>query len=119
MYMIGTVKPALGDPPFRLHGNRYIQLVACCWIKVVQNAPKFSVLLLPSVRKAKSISCFILSLNTGLTVKVQNFTLNTSSASMNRVCISFLSHWFQELSLSTSSRLDGTSKSPNIGGRGD
>ena len=47
--------------------------------------------------------------------KLLRHTLKTSRLSMNSVCISFLSHWFQELSRSTSSRLDGTSKSP-IGG---
>ena len=39
-------------------------------------------------------------------------TLNVSKASIKRTWISLRSHWFHRLSLSTSSRLDGTSKSP-------
>ena len=44
--------------------------------------------------------------------KHSKFTLNTLRASRNTLCISLHSHWFHKLSLSTSSRDDGTSKSP-------
>ena len=60
-----TVKPVLSD-----HGNHYRQVVAYCWMKEVQKSGAERRSLLhyfhAAIRKAKTMSCCIWSLNTGI-----------------------------------------------------